>query len=53
MQSRRGGAHSCTVLLTRGRYEFATNESRCHESVQNVKTAIVLDTLKEDGRLPI
>ena len=24
-----------------------------HESVQNVKTAIVLDTLKEDGRLPI
>ncbi|MBA8879968.1 Lrp/AsnC family transcriptional regulator [Phyllobacterium myrsinacearum] len=24
-----------------------------HESVQNVKTAIVLDTLKEDGKLPI
>lgn len=24
-----------------------------HEAVQNVKTAIVLDTLKEDGRLPI
>lgn len=24
-----------------------------HESVQNVKTAIVLETLKEDGRLPI
>ncbi|WP_371929613.1 Lrp/AsnC family transcriptional regulator [Phyllobacterium sp. 21LDTY02-6] len=24
-----------------------------HESVQNVKTAIVLDTLKEDGRLPL
>lgn len=24
-----------------------------HESVQNVKTAIVLDTLKENGRLPL
>lgn len=36
MQSRRGGARSSTVLLTRGRYGFATNESRCHESVQNV-----------------
>ena len=36
MQSRRGGARSCTVLLTRGRYGFATNESRCHESARSV-----------------
>ncbi|AMY51844.1 hypothetical protein A3L23_00483 [Rhodococcoides fascians D188] len=36
MQSCRGRARSCTVLLTRGPYGFATNESRCLESAQSV-----------------
>ena len=31
-----GGVHRCTFRLTRGRYWFATNMSRCHESPQSV-----------------
>ena len=33
--------------------EFVNNELLPHESVQHVKTAIVLETLKETGALPI
>lgn len=33
--------------------EFVNNELLPHESVQHVKTAIVLETLKENGALPI
>ncbi|RCW81990.1 Lrp/AsnC family transcriptional regulator [Phyllobacterium bourgognense] len=37
----------------RGLSTFVNEVLLPHESVQHVKTAIVLDTLKEDGRLPI
>ncbi len=37
----------------RGLSTFVNEILLPHESVQHVKTAIVLDTLKEDGRLPI
>lgn len=37
----------------RGLSKFVNEILLPHESVQHVKTAIVLDTLKEDGRLPI
>ena len=31
-----GGVRRCTFRLIRGRYGFATNKSRCHESAQSV-----------------
>ena len=37
----------------RGLSTFVNEVLLPHESVQHVKTAIVLNTLKEDGRLPI
>ncbi|UXN58050.1 Lrp/AsnC family transcriptional regulator [Phyllobacterium zundukense] len=37
----------------RGLSTFVNEVLLPHQSVQHVKTAIVLDTLKEDGRLPI
>ena len=34
-----GGVRRCTFRLIRGRYWFATNKSRCHESAQSVGAA--------------
>ena len=31
-----GGVRRCTFRLTRGRYWFAMNKSRCHESAQSI-----------------